>query len=77
METATLEQQRAYVRLWKENTKILAQIKKEELRALTEEEACRDTDCVLSMMRPQDAWRHDPNSSGLFEQQRLFMLARR
>ena len=63
-------------RMWKETGPLLAQIKKEELRAMTEAEACRDVDVILSTMRPQDAWRSDPNSSGLFEQQRLFMKAR-
>jgi hypothetical protein len=76
MEQPTLEQQREYVRIWKENAKILEQIKKEELRAMTEEEACRSVDCVLDAMRPQDAWRSDPKSSGLVEQQRYFMKAR-
>jgi hypothetical protein len=77
MEQPTLEQQREYVRIWKENTKILEQIKKEELRAMTEEEgAARALRLHEESPEPGEYVTTPTDSSGLVEQQRWFTLLR-
>ena len=69
------KQTRAWVALWRETAAALEQIKTEELRALTQEEAGQgfakmtaDTD-ILWISPERGA------AAGLIEQQRLFMLS--
>ena len=68
------EQMRAWVENWKRIGPELERIKKQELRALTEEEG---TQRALRVMEARIAprWRDRKRraSSGLIEQQRLFM----
>ena len=68
------EQMRLWVETWKRAGPELERMKREELRAMTEEEALRRVAAVMNS-RADDGWiRPDRrNTSGLVEQQRLFM----
>ena len=69
METPTREQQLQWVRQYKAAAIALEEVHYEELRALTDEEALRQSDAVLSL---PPTWRHRPDWSGLVEQQAWF-----
>jgi len=72
-----IEAARAYVKQWQRTGELLDQIKWEELRAMTEEDAARIFEKLS--MHPRDGWIRPEReqSSGLVEQQRLFRLLRR
>ncbi len=72
----SLEQQRRYVRQWKRTGKLLRKIKMEELAALTDEQARKDTEDLLQLAN--SAYRHPrlKRYSGLIEQQKLFAQMR-
>ena len=73
----TPEEQRAWMNQWREAEKYLHQVKREELHALTDEDAV-DAFNALDMP-PELVWRSPEraNSEGLIEQQRIFNKARR
>jgi hypothetical protein len=66
------EAQRAWVAQWRSAAIALEQVKVEELRVLTNEQALRDSDMLLQMA--PDAFQRAcrDQSSGFVEQQRLF-----
>ncbi len=78
MENAPSADEQALMKRWVDQWKItgpeLERIKKEELRAMTEEEAKRRIVSVMEA-RAGDRWRRPDRreSSGLIEQQRYFM----
>ena len=77
MDESTLEQTRRWVRIWKETGPLLEQIKKEELRAMTEKERCARVVRLLSTPPPKGEYERKPSTtSGMVEQQRGFMLLR-
>jgi hypothetical protein len=71
-----IEAARAYVKQWQVTGELLDQIKWEELRAMTEEDAVRIFENLS--MHPRDGWMRPErqNSSGFVEQQRLFRRCR-
>ena len=67
----TPEEQRAWMAQWRSAAVELEKVKIAELRALTEEQAARDSEVLLSLGPfPLDPQRQ--SSSGLVEQQRWF-----
>lgn len=75
MDAREEQQTRAGVELWKRRAVALEEVRKSELRALTEEEAGR---IFLSMdFDPETIWISPERSTaaGMVEQQRLFMLS--
>ena len=77
MDESTLEQTRRWVRIWKETGPLLEQIKKEELRAMTEKERCARVVHLLSTPLPRGEYERKPTTtSGMVEQQRGFALLR-
>ncbi len=73
MKTPTREQQLEWVKTYKAAAIELEEQRWRELQALTDEEALRISDMLLSIPVP-DRWRE---SSGLVEQQALFQKLRR
>lgn len=72
----TPEEQRAWMAQWRSAEKALLEVKREELRALTEEQAQLDSLTLLSMISfPRPPSDRD-QSSGLVEQQRWFGKAK-
>ena len=72
----TPEEQRAWMAQWRAAEKALLEVKRQELRALTEEQAQLDSVTLLSMISfPRPPSDRDKNS-GLVEQQRWFAQAR-
>jgi hypothetical protein len=75
MDAREEQQTRAGVELWKRRSVALEEVRKSELRALTEEEACR----IFADMAfdSEMIWISTERSSaaGMVEQQRLFMLS--
>lgn len=71
------EQMRAWVENWKRIGPELEEIKKRELRALTEEEAARQA-AILNESVADEYWIEPARerSEGLIEQQRLFQKCR-
>lgn len=69
----TLEQQRHWVKQYKAAAIALAEQHRRELRALTDEEALRQSDALLSLPA---TWRARADWSGLVEQQTLFQKLR-
>ena len=71
-DSASQEQQRQWIESWRFAGDTLEDLKRQELQAMTEEEACAASDILLQGIefpRPP-SWRdHD---SGLVEQQRIF-----
>ncbi len=73
----TPEEQKRWMAQWREAEVALLEVKRAELRALTDEDAQAVCDVLLAnadefYIRPQMK-----TSSGLVEQQRIFMRARR
>lgn len=68
------EQMKLWVETWKRTGPELERIKRAELRALSEEEGTRRAISVMEA-RADDRWKNSKRrmSSGLIEQQRLFM----
>lgn len=81
MENANPVDEIALMKRWVETWKLagpeLERIKKEELRALSEEEGIADVESILSV--PVDGWTPEWRKtwSGLVEQQRLFAKLKR
>ncbi len=75
MKPAT-EAERRWVEQWRIAGPLLEQIKTEELRAMTEEEARVAAEDLLSAVPLANSWSHDAHASGLVEQQRWFKKAR-
>lgn len=72
----TPEEQRAWMAQWRAAEKALLEVKRQELRALTEEEARHYSQILLSMISfPRPPSERD-RTSGLVEQQRWFAQAR-
>jgi hypothetical protein len=71
----TIEQQRRLVQQWRITGPLLEEFKKQELRAMTDEEARAISEMLLSPVPSPHDWRPDPQSSGLVEQQRIFRRA--
>ncbi len=71
----TPEEQRAWMAQWRSAEKALLEVKRQELRALTEEEAQLDV-VLLSMISFPRPPSHRDQTSGLVEQQRWFGRAR-
>ncbi len=71
------DQMRAWVENWKRVGPELERIKREELRAMTEEEAFRRAE-LLGRSGAADVWIEPGRAAaaGMVEQQRLFILAR-
>jgi hypothetical protein len=67
----TPEQQRAWMAQWRSAAVALEKVKAEELRTLTEAQALRDSDDLLSL-GPFPLLADRETSSGLVEQQRWF-----
>jgi hypothetical protein len=65
---------RDWVLRWKDTGRVLAAIRRRELRTLTDEEAREAALDLLSLPLPDDL---PPRGSGLVEQQRWFSKARR
>jgi hypothetical protein len=65
---------RRWVQTWKDNAEPLAEIRAWEIYTLTPEKALAAAEDLTGI--PQ-AWRRDPNGSGLVEQQRIFARAHR
>ena len=77
MDETALEQTRKWVRIWKETGPLLEQIKKEELRAMTEKERCARVVRLLCAPPPRGEYERKPSTtSRMVEQQRGFMLLR-
>jgi hypothetical protein len=73
----TPEDQRRWMDAWRLAAVALEEVKREELQAMTEEEACAASDMLLSMGPFPESGRARSETSGLVEQQRIFMRARR
>lgn len=73
----TPEEQRAWMNQWREAEKYLHRVKREELHAMTDEDAVAAFNALD--MPPELVWRSPEraNSEGLIEQQRIFNKARR
>ena len=73
----TPEEQRAWMNQWREAEKYLRQVKREELRNMTDEDAVAAFNALD--MPPDLVWRSPEriDGSGLVEQQRIFNKARR
>jgi hypothetical protein len=72
----TIEQQRRLVQQWRITGPLLEEFKKQELRAMTDEEARAAAEMVVSAVAfplPPDLQR---DTSGLVEQQKIFRGAR-
>lgn len=72
----TPEEQRAWMQQWREAEKYLRKVKREELRAMTDEDAVA---AFNALDMPLDlVWRSPEriDSSGLVEQQRIFQKIR-
>ena len=68
----TPDQQRAWMARWRSAAIALENVKAEELRALTGEQALRDSDMLLAMAPDAFERACRDQSSGFVEQQRLF-----
>jgi len=73
VETPTREQQLRWVEQYKAAARELEAQRRRELRALTEDEALRQSEILLSIPA---SWRARPDWSGLVEQQALFRRMR-
>ena len=73
MTVPSQEQMKAWVRQWCETGDLLAVVQTHEVAALTHERALAQTRDLLEF---EEAWRADPHSSGLVEQQALFQKLR-
>ncbi len=71
-----LETQKAWARTWRETGKALEAIRRSELRALTPEKALRAIDDLLSLGAEMTLSAERRRTSGLVEQQRLFVRLR-
>ncbi len=72
----TPEEQRAWATQWKKAAVALNAVKREELQNLTEEQACKISNMLLSMVTfPRPPGPRD-ETSGLVEQQRWFVKAK-
>ncbi len=73
----TPEEQKAWMAQWRSAEVALRQVKREELRAMTDEDAVAAFNALD--MPPELAYRSPEraNSNGLVEQQRIFQKARR
>ena len=65
----TPEEQRRWMEQWRNAAVALEEVKRMELMELTEEEAWRRTEALLSLPKP---WRRPDSECGLVEQQALF-----
>ncbi len=72
----TPEEQRAWMAQWRSAEKALLEVKREELRALTEEEARAATEELLGSIPFPLPPELERKTSGLVEQQRWFSKAR-
>src|SRR5215210_4968665 len=72
----TPEEQRAWMAQWRAAEKALLEVKRQELRALTEEQAQLDSVTLLSMISFPRSPSDRDQSSGLIEQQRWFAQAK-
>ncbi len=72
----TPEEQRAWMAQWRSAEKALLEVKRQELRALTEEEALATTNELLSAIPFPLPPELERKTSGLVEQQRWFSKAR-
>lgn len=70
----TYEEAREFVERWRKAGPELEEVRREELRGLTDVDARRLFNAVLEFA---NALRHHRPTSGLVEQQRLFQKARR
>jgi hypothetical protein len=68
----TPEDQKRWVEQWREAGKALLEVKRQELRALTEVQAARDALMLARVMDELPGLRRTRETSGLVEQQRLF-----
>ncbi len=71
-----LETQKAWARTWQETGRALEAIRRSELRALTPERALRATDDLLGLGAEMALSAERRRTSGLVEQQRLFVRLR-
>jgi hypothetical protein len=71
-----LEKQKAWARTWQVTGKALEVIRRAELRALTPEKALQATDNLLSLGAGMPLSAERRRTSGLVEQQRLFVRLR-
>ena len=71
------EEQRAWMDQWRSAAIALEEVKREDLQAMTEEQACAMSNMLLSMGPFPESGRVLSNTSGLVEQQRIFMRARK
>ncbi len=72
----TPEEQRAWMAQWRSAEKALLEVKRQELRALTEEEALAATRELLASIPFPLPPELERKTSGLVEQQRWFKKAR-
>jgi hypothetical protein len=73
----TPAEQRAWLSQWKSARVALERVETLELRSLTAASALAASDALLSLARPEDVEPERIASSGLVEQQRLFLKLRR
>jgi uncharacterized protein YcbX len=73
----TPEEQKRWMAQWREAEVALLEVKREELRALSDEEALAVCDILLAEADEFYIPPRAKTSSGLVEQQRIFMRARR
>ena len=70
----TPEEQWQWMEQWRYTSEVLEEVRRHELANLSDEQAWRDTEALLTLPKP---WR-DPNRvCGLIEQQAWFARARR
>lgn len=71
----TPEEQKQWMAQWRSAEKALLEVKREELRALTDEEAQATSDLLLEDVANFYIPPRQKDFSGLVEQQRIFMRA--
>jgi hypothetical protein len=71
------ERQQAWMAQWRSASRELEAVWRQELRALSDAEARRASDALLSLFDPRDVPEHRLTWSGLVEQQRLLHSRRR
>ena len=70
----TPEERRQWMQQWREASIALDEIKRDELANMSDEEAWRQTEDVLSIT---NLWRNPDDSCGLIEQQAVFHRRRK
>lgn len=71
------ERNRRWVEQWRITGPMLEDFKRQELQAMTEEQARAASEMLLAAAPSPHDWCPDPLSSGLIEQQRIFARGRK